>query len=442
MVVTETNRYAEMKRAARVIKCFLHSCVENRGAKRSAAFKFPYLCPWTPIFKEDIHKFIAILCLSSAHDRVSNISEWWSKDSLREFSALKSIMPKDQFLSILKYLHLANPYRQLQAGGDKIFKVRDFMNALNGIFQKRYQPGRHLTVDEMMIKFKGRLGIVQFMPRKPVKRGITGLGESVVMHLLEPYQHLGHTVTMDRYFTGVSLFKSLPDVSVYATGTIQSSRGSARGTTKWVMKGQLVASKSRVAFPLQDSSHSPKFLDVACWQDKAPVFFLSTFATPTSEQQEYSSRRVGGNRVQVPAPPPVVKHYNATTKGVDLSDQLRASHPITIPRLKRWWLQLFFWLLTTLIENSRILLLECSNDPRWKSTYEFRVALVRDLLNGVVPRTAAIGKSHFQEPLGVKGLKRRPRLRCRVCGKKTSYKCSSCKIPLCLVGCFKAAHEK
>lgn len=300
MVVTETNRYAMMKRAARVIKTFLSYCVENRGVRRSGPFQFPYLCPWIPVTSEDIRKFLCILCLSSAHNRVTNIREWWSKDPLCEFPQVKTIMPRDRFLSILKYLHVANPYDQLQAGGDKVFKVRKFMTALNSVFQKRYKPSRHLTVDEMMIKFKGRLGIIQFMPRKPVKKGIrgwacsdatsgyvlnvdvycgantggreegVGLGESVVMHLLEPYQHLGHTVTMDRFFTGVPLFESLLDVSIYATGTIQASRsafpkkalsmpkGSARGTTKWLMKNQLVASKNpRSTFLERISSHPP-----------------------------------------------------------------------------------------------------------------------------------------------------------------------------------------
>ena len=171
------------------------------------------------------------------------------------------------------------------------------------------------------------------------------------------------------------------------------------------------------------------------------MFFLSSFMPPVGEQQDFSTRRAGASRVQVPAPP-VVKHYNATTKGVDLLDQLRASHPITIPRLKRWWLQLFFWLLTTLIENSRILLLESSNNLKWKSSYHYRIELVRELLKGVVTRAAVPEKAHFQVPIGVKGLKRRPRLRCKQCDKKTSYKCSSCGIPLCLVGCFQSAHGK
>ena len=41
-------------------------------------------------------------------------------------------------------------------------------------------PGRNLSVDEAMVKFKGHLGMKQYLPVKPVKRGISvGLCRSV-----------------------------------------------------------------------------------------------------------------------------------------------------------------------------------------------------------------------------------------------------------------------
>ena len=35
-----------------------------------------------------------------------------------------------------------------------------------------YNPGRELAVDEAMIKFQGRSSLKQYLPKKPIKRGI------------------------------------------------------------------------------------------------------------------------------------------------------------------------------------------------------------------------------------------------------------------------------
>ena len=39
-------------------------------------------------------------------------------------------------------------------------------------FQAVYTPRQHLSVDEAMIGFKGRLSWIQYMPKKPTKWGV------------------------------------------------------------------------------------------------------------------------------------------------------------------------------------------------------------------------------------------------------------------------------
>ena len=39
-------------------------------------------------------------------------------------------------------------------------------------FRDPYVPGKDMSVDEGMVKFKGRLFFKQYMPKKPVKYGI------------------------------------------------------------------------------------------------------------------------------------------------------------------------------------------------------------------------------------------------------------------------------
>ena len=50
------------------------------------------------------------------------------------------------------------------------------MESLIQNFQSAYTPGREIALDESMIGFKGRLGFLQYMPKKPTKWGLTGYG--------------------------------------------------------------------------------------------------------------------------------------------------------------------------------------------------------------------------------------------------------------------------
>lgn len=176
--------------------------------------------------------------------------------------------------------------------------------------------------------------------------------------------------------------------------------------------------------------------------DNAAVYFLSTFAPATSAVKGVCRRRVGNKIVEVERPP-VVELYNTTMLGVDLSDQYRATHPIHIPRLKRWWLQLFFWLLDTTIENSRILYVENTNDLTLKSSYNYRLQLAADLTKGFTLMPAFQGtSSHLVRAISEKIGVRRRRRNCRVCGNKTTWICSTCDVPLCLHECLATFHER
>jgi hypothetical protein len=43
---------------------------------------------------------------------------------------------------------------------------------LSNNFLNAYNPGRNLPVDESMVAFKGRTHLKQYMPQKPIKRGL------------------------------------------------------------------------------------------------------------------------------------------------------------------------------------------------------------------------------------------------------------------------------
>ena len=121
-----------------------------------------------------ILRFIALIITMGVVNYPS-IQHYWSTKWPFTTSTFSSVMSRDRFLLLLKFLHLANNEDQVergQPGHDKLFKLRPFMTALVSRFQAAYRTHREISVDESMIGFKGRLSFLQYMPKKPTKWGM------------------------------------------------------------------------------------------------------------------------------------------------------------------------------------------------------------------------------------------------------------------------------
>ena len=84
-------------------------------------------------------------------------------------------MKRDRFSLILRFLHLndnSGYRRKGEPGHDPLYKLRPFLTPLIAKFQSAYTLHQQVSVDESMIGFKGRLGFIQYMPKKPTKWGL------------------------------------------------------------------------------------------------------------------------------------------------------------------------------------------------------------------------------------------------------------------------------
>jgi hypothetical protein len=106
-------------------------------------------------------------------NNLPNMKLYWSKDMVFHNTFISSIMSRDRFLQISYNLHLADnslePERESK-DYSKIYKVKNFTEILRRNFQKNYNFGRYGTIDESMIKFKGRSSLKQYLPLKPIKK--------------------------------------------------------------------------------------------------------------------------------------------------------------------------------------------------------------------------------------------------------------------------------
>ena len=123
-------------------------------------------------------------------------------------------------LSHCRYLHMNDSQQQAARdypNYDPLYKVRPLLTMCQSTFLEHYVPDRDMSIDEAMVKYKGRVFFRQYMPQKPVKWGIkvwmmaeskTGyvsnfqvypdecagqaLGTRVVLDVSKPFHHSNH----------------------------------------------------------------------------------------------------------------------------------------------------------------------------------------------------------------------------------------------------------
>lgn len=84
-------------------------------------------------------------------------------------------MTLKRFEKISRYFHLNDNTTQGPRGTqgfDRLHKIRPVLDATRTTFKSEMNPPQQQSIDEGMIKYKGRFFARQYMPSKPVKRGL------------------------------------------------------------------------------------------------------------------------------------------------------------------------------------------------------------------------------------------------------------------------------
>ena len=149
LIVDETNRYAA-------------SCRQNLS---------DHSRPWTPVTVADIKAFIGMVILMGIV-KSPQLDLYLSAKHPLICIGFSEVMPRVRFEQIWRYFHLCNEDHAVPRGQpdyDKLFKVRKLLDIVSAQFDSQYNTHGELTIDEAMIKFKGRLGFKQYIKNKPTK---------------------------------------------------------------------------------------------------------------------------------------------------------------------------------------------------------------------------------------------------------------------------------
>lgn len=326
---------------------------------------------------DEIRKFLGLNLLMGIK-KLPSYRDYWSSNFAIRDNFISSVLPRDRFVWLLGNIHLNDnilmPKRD-QPNYDKLYKLRPLINKLSETFLSSLKPTKNQSIDESMIRFKGRSSLKQYMPLKPVKRGYkvwvradesgyacqfqiyTGksentaekdLGARVVIDLTRDLVGMGHHIYFDNYFNSVALMKKLQSEMLYATGTVRQGRKDLpndlsnnkmkRGESDWrVSKDGLVYLK---------------------WMDRKPVHFLSNYADPT-DIREANRKRKDGTSDKINCPLMVVD-YNKNMGYVDKLDMLKSIYEID-RKSKKWWHRIFWYLLDISLVNSYVLFKKNSN---------------------------------------------------------------------------------
>ena len=121
----------------------------------------------------EIKTFLGVLLLMGIVYK-PKMRMYWSKDALYSTPLFSEVMSPDRFELIMKFFHFNDnsTYNPTEENRDSLHKVQPLIEALHERCQKVYYPGQNLSVDEMLVLFKGRLHFKLFIGTKRARFGI------------------------------------------------------------------------------------------------------------------------------------------------------------------------------------------------------------------------------------------------------------------------------
>ena len=129
---------------------------------------------WTKITVEELCAYLGFMILMGLVD-LPALYDYWQKDEIFNYIPISRRISRKRFTDIHRYLHFVdNSILPLPTDPnyDKLGKIRPILNSIADMFRRIYCSHKNVSVDEAMIPFKGRSILKQYMPLKPIKRGI------------------------------------------------------------------------------------------------------------------------------------------------------------------------------------------------------------------------------------------------------------------------------
>ena len=120
------------------------------------------------VTKEELNLLLGINFVMIIN-KLPTIAEYWRVHNLIGNDGIQNTMIRNCFYEILQNLHFADNRKDDKT--DKAFKMRPVIDHLNSKFSEVLSNDSEQSIDEHMVKFKGRSGMKQYIKSKPIKWG-------------------------------------------------------------------------------------------------------------------------------------------------------------------------------------------------------------------------------------------------------------------------------
>ncbi|XP_049269151.1 piggyBac transposable element-derived protein 3-like isoform X2 [Rhipicephalus sanguineus] len=417
------------------------------------------------------------------------VRAYWENGSRYELVA--QVMSRNRFEKITRHLHFFdNEAANDKVKEDKCWKVRPWLTSLRSNMIAVPQENKS-AVDEILIPFRGRCYIRQYMPNKPKSKwglklwarsgesGLCydfdvyqrcnkgfygnqdgyqlGLGAGVVLQLCSSLpKRDNNLVVADNFFTGPHLVEELSRMGISYIGTVRENRISCSK----LMDEKSMKKRGRGTCDTSVTSCDQKTMVAVKWHDNRTVTLLSNCigADPVTSVKRWDSKEKKHIFVDCPA---IIPAYNRSMGGVDLLDKMCFSYRFSI-RSKRWYMYLFWHTLKMAAVNAwfmhKRILQQHKSPPTPLREFLSELATSLILLNKRPPgrpsvqNVTPLKKVCLNVPRDVRRDSKEHwptwnerRNRCKACpGGYTYVSCSKCKVMLCLNkdrNCFVSFHQ-
>ena len=425
---------------------------------------------WHDCSLDEIKKFFTLIILMG-QIRKPSLSLYWSRRKILSTPIFNHIMPINRFKQISRYIRFA---RRDPDNANPLYRLQNIIDIISIKFENFYIPKKEVSIDESIVKFKGRSKFSHYIPNKASKRGFklyklcesktaylskfmivtnknekikldqtkkeelqANVGESIVSTLGKHIFNKGYVIYTDNFFTSPNLCKWLLDRDTYLVGTAKSNRLNFPNKFKKAKTKEKKMKDKELKYASVKNILALKFQD-----KKTTVHFLTSY----NKQIKWitlDKKYTEIDRLEC------AHDYNKYMHGVDMHDQKLASFTIMRRHLK-WYRKLFLYLLDMCILNASIIFHEYVQGKASKfkprQLTQFRFDLVEQILSSVklVDYQKPVFKKNplrfnnnrcYLVKLEPTERKKNPTRKCVYCTSKkrrseTVYKCEYCGVAL------------
>lgn len=434
------------------------------------------------VTNKDIEIFLGINIMMT-YIKYPKLRMYWHGNQLR-CNAIAELMSCRRFEEIKKFLHFV----QVSSLSDdqkinKYFRIQPILDILHKTFLECVDPPEHQSIDEMLIPFKGKSQLKQYLKNKPkkwgfkfwiraspggyvhkfegyqsstVEKSIYGpVGDSVI-RLCQGLENKNHKLFMDNLFTSDNLLQYFQSKEIFVLGTVQLNR------FPQIKENLVELKKLKLSRGSTSLATSKDNVTIVRWLDNREVHTASTYAgvEPTSFSRKWDKKSKARISVEMPF---CISEYRNFMGGVDFNDRMVAHYPHGF-KSKKWYLRIFFHFLNVALVNAWI----CYKQEIEDTTFlEFKSAVAHALMltesrkrsRGRPSEIKESDETPYKKPrttfvkilddirydnMGhypVKSEKKNASRCHSICKKKTRYLCKKCKVPVC-PECMESFHTE